>query len=355
MLKGAIWCGMGMTSLNERVSKKFDSLVNKIPEIGIEFHRQTILKHAKENISFLNQSIRELKRPQGLKGESALIVSAGPSLHRRNSIQRIVNSGYSGTLICVDGSYIASLKAKLIPDFVFCLDPHLTRPVRWFGDPDFEWHSRDDDYFARQDLDVNFRKNSIAQNEQNIHLVNRYASKSKAIVASAVAQKTVKRIQNAGFDIYGYNPLVDKPNVSGSLTRQMYEINHLPSLNTGGTVGTVAWVFAACFLKIPKIGLLGMDFGYYEDTALEQTQTYYELIKEVNSNEIEEFFPKFTFPLTGKDFYTDPTYFWYRQNFLELLRASSHVGTFNCSEGGILFDEKLPCVTLDNFLSNYSH
>ena len=57
----------------------------------------------------------------------------------------------------------------------------------------------------------------------------------------------------------------------------------------------------------------------------------------------------FEFPLTKEKFYTDPTYFWYRRNFLELL-SQSKKPTFNCTEGGTLFDEKLQCVNLDDFL-----
>ncbi|MCA9406935.1 MAG: hypothetical protein KC684_10380, partial [Candidatus Omnitrophica bacterium] len=64
---------------------------------------------------------------------------------------------------------------------------------------------------------------------------------------------------------------------------------------------------------------------------------------------LEEYYPKFENPSTGEKYYTDPTYFWYRKNFLELYRRGNSE-TYNCTEGGVLFDEYLKCMTLDEFL-----
>ena len=68
------------------------------------------------------------------------------------------------------------LKSGIIPDYVLTLDPHPKRVVRWFGDYNFENNQLNDDYFARQDLDVDFRNNSIEQNLNNIELVNKHAT-----------------------------------------------------------------------------------------------------------------------------------------------------------------------------------
>ncbi len=37
---------------------------------------------------------------------------------------------------------------------------------------------------------------------------------------------------------------MDDPTQTGSLTRRLYEMNKLPCMNTGGNVGTTAWIFA---------------------------------------------------------------------------------------------------------------
>jgi len=333
---------------------RFDQVVDEITQIGFNLHKKTLVDHALLNAPHVKKSIKELPPLKGKKAQSGIVISAGPSVHNRNSIKRIKESGYGGTIIAVDGSYIASLKMGLIPDFVMSLDPHPTRMVRWFGDHEFEKNSANDDYFARQDLDVEFRKNTIEQNKRHIAIVNEYGRQTKALVASSVPRNVVQRLEESKFDMYWWNPLVDDPHAPGSITREMYNINHLPCVNTGGTVGTAAWVFADSVLKLPQIAVVGMDLGYYHDLPKEKTQTFYELQAHLKgADSLDACFIEFEFPLTKEKFYTDPTYFWYRRNFLELLSLSKSL-TFNCTEGGTLFDEKLQCVNLDEFLKQHA-
>jgi hypothetical protein len=236
------------------------------------------------------------------------------------------------------------------------MDPHPKRVVRWYGDPNLEENSANDDYFKRQDLDVEFRENAAEKNQKNIDLVNRHASHSKAIACTVLHSETVvRRLSEAQFDLYWWNPLVDDPEGENSLTKQLYEINPIACLNTGGTVGNAAWVFAHDVLKARSIALVGMDCGYYEDTPLEKTQTYYELKEHIGKEEeLENCFVSYTFPLTGERFYTDPTYYWYRQNLLELLDNAESV-TVNCTEGGTLIDERIPIIYLNQYLRDFSN
>jgi hypothetical protein len=335
-------------------TNQFDRVVEKITQIGWNVHKNALVQHARLNAPDVQKSIKDLPPLRGEKARSGIVVSAGPSVHRRHSLKRIKDSGYAGTIIVVDGSYIAALKAGVVPDFVMTLDPHPTRIVRWFGDHDFESHSARDDYFARQDLDVEFRRNSIEQNRKYIALVNENGCRSKAIVASSAPRNVVERLKESKLDMYWWNPLVDNPKLPESITREIYNINRLPCLNTGGTVGTASWVFANSVLKLPEVALVGMDFGYYGDLPKEKTQTFYELHNHLERGDsIESFFVEFEFPLTKEKFYTDPTYFWYRKNFLELfVQSQSH--TFNCTEGGTLFDEKLKCMSLDTFIERHA-
>ena len=184
-----------------------------------------------------------------------------------------------------------------------------------------------------------------------IELINKYAPQIKLVICSSAPENVVQRAIEAKFDMYWWNPIVDAPQQENSLTRQIHAINKKSCMNTGGTVGTAAWLFTNAILKIPKIAITGMDLGYHNDTPLEMTQTYYELQEFVKDRvELEKLFPQFTFPLTGETFYTDPTYFWYRKNFLELFEKAVGL-TINCSEAGTLFADTLPCMTFDNFLT----
>lgn len=332
----------------------FSDVALEVERISLSLHEEVLLRHAKDNYPRITNTLRHISPPRGDKARSAIIISAGPSVHRQRHISQVRSSGYQGMVIAVDGSFISCLKEGLIPDYVLTLDPHETRIVRWYGDPDFEKNSLNDDYFQRQDLDVAFRNNLIEQNNDHIRLVNKHGSQCKVVIASSAPKNVVDRITEAGCEAYWWNPLVDDPRISTSLTKRLYEVNQLPCMNTGGNVGTAAWVFATSILKIPLIGLLGMDFGYYSDLPYSKTQKFYELIQYLGSEEgLDPYFPQFTFPLTGETFYTDATYSWYRKNFLELLSLSRAI-TFNCTGGGVLFGENLPCITLQSFLEKVS-
>lgn len=340
--------------MSDASTKIFKEVVGQISSIGFNRHAEALLEHAKQNLGDSKKSVKDLAPQVGDKARSGIIISAGPSVYRKNSIKRILESAYKGTVIAVDGAYIACLKAGLIPDFVVTLDPHETRIVRWFGDHEFEKHSFHDDYFKRQDLDEDFKKDSIEQNKRHIELVNKYGRSTKAIVCSSSPRNVVERLKEAQVEMYWWNPLVDNPYGHDSLTRKLYDINKLTCFNTGGTVGTAAWVFADSILKIPQIAVVGMDFGYYSDTPKDKTQTYYELIEHLGDPKaVEECFVDYTFPLTKEKFYADPTYSWYRSNFLELLRQGKS-RTVNCTEGGTVFDNNIACLSIEDFAKKVS-
>lgn len=331
------------------VSEKFEKLANKITSIGFNWHAQTILENSRLNKSHIRKSINDIPKPKDNKLESAIIISAGPSLYKNKILERIKNSNYQGTIIAIDGSYVRCIKANLEPDYILTLDPHPTRIVRWFGDPDFEKNLQGDDYFSRQDLDIKFRDNSIEENQKNIALVNNHGKGKKLIACSSAPKNVVKRVLNVGFDTYWWAPLVDNPEMPDSLTRKMVKETKLPAMNTGGTVGTAAWVFALSKLKISKIAVVGMDLGYYLDnTSYFQTQTYDCLIEEVGEENIDDYFPEFIYPTTGEIFFTDPTYYWYRKNMLDLVSSSGSV-VYNCTGGGTLIGPGVKCIELEDF------
>lgn len=334
---------------NKSISASFKKLTDEITSIGLDWHAEAIVENSKWNKQFISKSIKDIPAPQGEKAASAIVISAGPSLYKNNILARIKASGYQGSIIAIDGSYVRCIKADLEPDYVLTLDPHPTRLVRWFGDPDFEKNLEGDDYFSRQDLDIAFRTNSIEENRRNIDLVDRHGKNKKLVICSASPKNVVERTRAVGFDAYWWAPLVDNPEKPDSLTRAIVKETKLPAMNTGGTVGTAAWVFALTALKIPKIAVVGMDLGYYKaDTSYLQTQTYYSLKDRVGEENIHEYFPEFTYPGTGESFYTDPTYYWYRSNLLDLISASGST-VFNCTGGGTLSGAGVECIEIEDF------
>ena len=214
----------------------------------------------------------------------------------------------------------------------------------------FEKNLEGDDYFERQDLDIAFRNNSIQENLNNISLVNQNGAGAKLIICSVAPINVVERTDSVGFDKYWWAPLVDNPDQPDSLTRELVEATKLPAMNTGGTVGTAAWVFALTTLKVPKIAVVGMDLGYYfADTSHLQTQSYYILKNLVGEKNMHEYYPEFVYPATGERFYTDPTYYWYRNNMLALLSSSGST-VYNCTGGGTLIGPGVECLEIEEFI-----
>ena len=313
----------------------FAELVASLPQTGLDWHRETILENSRRNAEHVVYTIRDLPR----RPAPCLVISAGPSLVRERILARIPK-GFKGTIVAADGAYIQCLKAGIVPDFVMTLDPHPTRVVRWFGDPHLDLNSEQDDYFQRQDLDVSFRANSAAENARNIALVD--ANRAARVISSTSPANVVQR--TALHPKFWFSPLVDSP-VDGSLTKQMVEITGLPALNTGGTVGTAAWVFAHAILQSEKIAVVGMDFGYYPHTPLKQTQSWHMLGGDL------QYYPA-SMGHWGAAF-TDPTYAWYLQNMLDLLKAAD-ARIVNCSGAGLLQGDRVDCMELEDWLSSFS-
>lgn len=314
----------------------FDETVASITQAGLEWHRETILRNSLRNAGHVVQTVRDIApdpRP-------CLVLSAGPSLYREGILGRLAGCKEKPLLVATDGAYIQALKAGITPDYVITLDPHPTRMVRWFGDPDYSENSQNDDYFSRQDLDVSFRENQLAQNAENIRIVDE--RRVPLVICTTAPANVVAR--TAGFSRYWFAPLVDRP-TQGSLTRVITAATGCPALNTGGTVGTAAWSFAYQVLRSADIAGVGWDFGYYAGTPLEKTQSWHMLGGDPAMYPTER-------GHWGEAF-TDPTYFWYRENFRDLLKAADARVT-NCSGAGLFYGERVHCMDLETWLESCS-
>ena len=318
----------------------FEDLVASIPEVGVDWHKDRLIENTLTCIENsdkwpLGPSISDIEQSTG----KCLIISAGPSLFRQKSLTKL--NGYKGTIVAVDGAYIQCLKAGIYPDFVISIDPHPTRIVRWFGDPDLEENMKGDDYFERQDLDIGFREDAIQTNKDNIKLVD--DCNTKLVIACSAPQNVVKRTFH--MKRYWFAALVDDPETDG-LTRQMVDMTGLPAMNTGGTAGNTGWVFAHSVLKSTDIACVGMDYGYYPDTPYEQTQSW-NLLKDKEN--IKQYFPhRAGYWGVG---YTDPTYAWYKENLCDLMKNNDGRIT-NCSEGGFLTGFRVAYKRLDQWLES---
>ncbi len=321
-----------------------EQTLKKTAEVGWE--------NAQKNLPYIKKTIRDLKIAASNKvSNSSIIVSAGPSLHRRHQASAILNSKFRGKIIAVDGALGYCLRNGLVPEYVVTVDPHYTRIIRWFGDPDLA-NRKSDDYFQRQDLDPALNKDEEVRNQELLDLVNKCGRDIKAVISTSVNPNVTLRCLEAGMELYWWNPLYDDYDAVDSYSRRVYQLTKAPCMVTGGNCGTSAWVFSHAILQSKHTALLGMDLSYPPETPIRNTQYYKELIELLGDRAAEGFIRIYN-PYLKETWYTDPTYYWYRQSLLTLIRQAN-CQTYNCTEGGILFGKDIKFTTLRDFLEKFS-
>lgn len=330
-------------------------LVDEMSEITNARITEQGLENARLNQPFIaqGQSIKALCNEQIAQDNSALIVAAGPSIKRQDGAQSILKYNYKGAIIATESAMLYCLRNGIVPDLVVTIDPHATRIVRWFGDPELTLHHlKADDYFSRQDLDESF-SDQLKVNEEILSLVNQYGPQMRIALSSSASPAVVQRAIESGMQIYWWNPMYDDPDKENSITRQLFDTNNLPCVNAGGNVGSACWMMADAVLNKQHIGIMGMDFSYYADIPYENTQYYHEAIALVGKDNLDSIYMKVFNPHLKKWFYTDPAYMWYKNCFLDLVR-NTESKTYNCTEGGILFGEQIEFITLQKFLKKFT-
>jgi hypothetical protein len=305
------------------------------------------LANAERNHSRIVRSVLDLAETPLGAGDAAVVVGAGPSLHRRRSLERLRASGFAGTIVAADGALGACLRAGVVPHVVVTVDPHPDRIVRWFGDPGLQ-AAPADDYFRRQEMDPVHRADELTANRALVGLVDAYGPKIKVAAATSAAPAVVERCDQARMELYWWNPMYDDYDKPDSLSRRLWKMNGLPCLNGGGNVGTAAWVLAHAVLGKRRVGLIGIDLGYAPGTPYEKTQ-YYPELRELLGDRYREAFIHTENPVTREVWFSDPAYHWFRDVFLEMARLAD-CETINCTEGGLLFGPGITTAPLDTFL-----
>lgn len=306
--------------------------------------------HRHQEMSSRGQSIKKLRDENLGQEDRAVVIAAGPSAKTIPIVDILKQNQFKGAVVTTESALLLCLRQGFVPDLVVTVDPHPKRIVRWFGDPHLTAQDlREDDYFARQDLDRDF-SDQLRINDEVLRLVDQYGPQIRMALSTSSSQAVVDRVMQAGMQVYWWNPIYDEPSQPNSLTRQVFELNRLPCLNAGGNVGSACFMFAAEVLGKSQVALTGIDLGYFAETPYRNTQYYYEAINLVGEDRLDEFYTRIFNPYLQRWFYTDPVYYWYRQVLLDMI-AESQAKVYNCTEGGILFGDGVACMPLQKFLS----
>lgn len=323
-------------------------LISRMGELTTQRSAAQALANIEQNLPHVRRTIAQLSAVAG-GSPSAIVISAGPSLHRKNPVAEILASGYAGEVIAADGALGYCLRNGLVPDYLVSLDPHPTRVCRWFGDPELESRQDGDDYFQSQELDPYLGVDEFQRNRELLERVNRHGPSMKAIICTSVAPNVRRRCEESGMTIYWWNPLMDDFDRPDSITRQLYRRTQIPCMVSGGNVGAAAWVVASQVLKKREVALVGMDFSYAPGTPIEKTQYFKELNELFGQQAHEAMIPVWN-PYLQEIWVTDPAYHWYRDSFLEMA-AQVSTQTYNCTEGGIVFGKPIRWSSLKDFLA----
>ena len=328
----------------------FENLQNKLSKITNTSLTEVIYKNILINskISKKHLSIKNFRGKNFNNSKVALIVAGGPSLRKNDFRKSIIKFREKFYIICADGTLYYLLEKKIIPDLVVTLDPHKKRIVRWFGDKKLSKEDiAKDDYYRRQDIDLKFR-NEVITNKKILKYTNKYGKILNIAPCTSSSKSVVNRLVEMKSKLYWWNPFLDNPQKKNSLTKKIYKINKLPIINSIGNVGSACWVMAESVFNFRKIALIGMDNGYYIDTPIKATQYYDILTKTFGKKNIKKFYKKIYNKKIKKYFYTDHVYFWYKSIFLDAVKSSTS-RTFNCTEGGIIFEKPIITIKFKDF------
>ena len=96
-------------------SESFKDVVSNITEIGKSWHSKKLVENARLNKEYVKKTVKDLDVFKKELFEKSIVVSAGPSLHNFNLLDRLKKKDINHPIICVDGSYVKCLKAGIIP------------------------------------------------------------------------------------------------------------------------------------------------------------------------------------------------------------------------------------------------
>jgi len=276
------------------------------------------------------------------KKRSAIVIGRGPSIERKKHLKLLAESNYKGSIVCCDGKLKDALKAGVTPDrfpsyYVATIDPY-------FG---------------------------IKEHYNDI-IIDDFGPKIKGLFTTIVNPSTVERARKAGIKIHWFHSLFDYNEgkksfnqISALMVRAKNHLKGLPAIQTGGNVGTSAWFIAWKILKCSTISLIGINHGWEEDDSWEKIISHGRTMDKKIHGKISLNFDKKNpnFKKLFKKIYNpefdcygiaDPIFQFYSEALKEFIaRSPDSVTTINATEGGIIFGDKIMCMTFKKFLEQY--
>ena len=265
---------------------------------------------------------------------TAIVIGAGPSVREKHHLEQLVKSDYTGTIICTDRMLIPCLKQGITPDkfpefYVVTIDP-VDKIAKFYDDP----------------------------------ILKQYGNKIRVILSTCTSPLVIQKCKQNNLKMYFVHPLIDDYRKPSSVNKKMNLMSKseknpkgFPGMQTGGNVGSSCWVFAWAILGRSPVALIGINFGYLDDSKISETQHFKELAKTVGGDEktTESLYKRIFNPHLECNVLVDPVFDYYREAFCDLVtRTPSWVKTINATEGGSLFNDEIIQKSFKEFLQEFS-
>ena len=269
-----------------------------------------------------------------LENEKAIVIGKGPSLKENNHLEKLAKSKFKGKIVCCDGSLITTLKAGVtpekFPDFYVVSIEGRTGLKKYFDD----------------------------------EIVKKYGGKIKGIFSTVSDPEAIQYARKNGISIHWFHALFDYKEgkksfnqISALMVRAKNHPKGLPGVQTGGNVGTTSWFVSWQILKCSTVTLIGINHGWNENDPIELITSHgheYPVPEiDVDSELFNKLFPKVYNPEFDCYCILDPIFQYYSAGFKEFIKRSpDEINTINATEGGVIFGEKIKCMTFENFLNS---
>lgn len=281
------------------------------------------------------KNVKELSQNTTSKSCSGLVIGRGPSIRKHNHLELLSTSKFKGPIICSDAGLPSVLEAGVTPEkydlYVLTID---AQEIQKYG------YEHD--------------------------LSKKYGNGIKCILSTTSHPKVFEAVKNAGMDIYWVHTLTDYNSnknsfnrIQGIMTKALDNEKRIPAIQTGGNVGTAAWILAWSILKCSHVGMIGIDHGYDANTPWNEIYIHgghpFPKDTDQNSEAFKRAYP--TIFNSGFNCYCkqDPLFVYYSNALKDFIHsAKDKVNTINVTEGGSIFGENIECITFKEFLTNYN-
>ena len=286
-----------------------------------------------ENIS-KEPSARELVSEDGINNTS-IVIGRGPSIKKNNHLKILAESNFKGNIVCTDGALIGVLENGITPEkfknfYVVTIDS--------------------------QKHQAKFYDNKICKE---------FGRNIKCVLSTTVPKEVYDIVKQNDMTIYWLHTLFDYNKgqtsfnyITGKIVKAKKGYG-LPAIQTGGNVGTTAWIISWNILKSKIVSLIGIDHGFDVNTSWEDIEKFHPQNKPLleldkTDKRFQSAFPKVYNPDFKCYCLQDPLFQFYSNAFKELIKkASDRVKTVNATEGGAIFGKNIQPMKFKEFLDNY--